>query len=552
MNESTTVDATIDLDSLGQEYVMLSKIFKQLTTLNDALTVLKRRTEIRRLLNQWSQAIHIQLRTASSPSKPLELMCEWLPQFNLWDRRFFKSVLSSSLSGELEKHVGKARLASWAQKQNLIHKDSVDTFCEELKLVAHYDRLVGGAQVEFRDHKIPLHSLHAFMEGPVRGTRQSAMRCYWQWFEENGPELDETFQSLVNLRTEQAQQLGWKSVAEFMYARYDRTAYRPNDIGHFRNTLRELLAPILDDISDRQHQLLSLDTLNAWDLAVFNSQGNPLPVNTPDWLWNRAQEIFPKVSSRFASLFQGPQAEVQLAPAIHRSLESSYGIRNDTPLIQLNTHGTMDDITRLSNAMTNILAQRTAHHSTYGVQMDLDRSFILQKVMAILCLPHVEFLFPEDAEQYRWTYLLRELRTANQLLMQDHFQQLIYSKPEASAGDRNGMWSRVEALYNPKINWGDLDHPAEGGAWHALSALFTQPFSEIGEVIAIPYGFQFLRFQQENPLRAQTRFEYLCDESFSPKAAQSFLDIKSFEPLDINTISHLMADIKRHAFSMMT
>ena len=33
-----------------------------------------------------------------------------------------------------------------------------------------------------------------------------------------------------------------------MYARYGRTAYQPSDIGRFRNDLRELLAPVLDDI----------------------------------------------------------------------------------------------------------------------------------------------------------------------------------------------------------------------------------------------------------------------------------------------------------------
>ena len=59
---------------------------------------------------------------------------------------FAKAVLNSSLTTELEKHLGKARLQSWSQKQNLIHKDSIDTFRQELKLVAHYDHLVGSAE----------------------------------------------------------------------------------------------------------------------------------------------------------------------------------------------------------------------------------------------------------------------------------------------------------------------------------------------------------------------------------------------------------------------
>ena len=233
-------------------------------------------------------------------------------------------------------------------------------------------------------------------------------------------------------------------------------------------------------------------------------------------------------------------------------MESSGQLTGEQLRITMNTEGTMRDVTALSDLMVEILAQRIANSTPFGVQIEPDRAFILKKVMAVLCLPHIEFLFPEDADQYRFTYLLRELQTLNERLMMDHFEQLVYSKPNASAGERNGMWNRVETLYNPKTNWGDLDFPAEGGAWMAKGNLFTRPFSGIGEALAIPYGFQFFQFQQENPLRAQTRFEYLCDESFGPQSSQSLLDIKSFKPLDINTIESLVSDIKRQAFSLMS
>ena len=550
MDESSENQPAIDLAELGHEYVMLSKIFKRLQSIEDAITILKRHAEIRRLFDQWTTDTRNQVRTTNSTH--MEQLCHWVPKFQLWDRRFYKAVLGSPLIDELEKRLGNSQIQSWAQKQKLIHKDSVDLVQQELKLVGHYDLLVGGAEVTYKDKTIPLRSLQAIIEGPVRNNRRTALHTYWNWFEENGPELDETYQSLLAIRTDLAHNLGWKSVSEFMYARYERTSYHAGEIGHFRNALREILSPILEDISNRQHQLLSLDTLQPWDVGAYHPQGNPLPVETKGWLWNRAQEIFPKVSSRFDSFFQSTHLDVQIAPDAHPSIES-HGKLSDTHLhITMNTEGTMGDITSLSNLMVEMLVQRVAQNSPYGVHISPDRAHILKKIMAILCLPHIEFLFPDEAEQFRLTYLLRELKTLNQRLMQDHFEQLVYSKPNATAGERNGMWNRVETLYDPKINWGNLECPAEGGAWQAQARLFTHPFSGIGEALAIPYGFQFFRFQQENPHRAQTRFEYLCDESFGPKSAQSLLDIKSFQPLDIKVIETLILDTKRQAFSMMT
>ena len=366
---------------------MLSKIFKRLQSIEDAITILKRHAEIRRLFDQWTTD------TRNRPDHqqyPYGTVVSLGAQVPIRDRRFYKAVLGSPSSMN-SKSDWATRKYSLGLKNKTIHKDSEDLVQQELKLVGHYDLLVGGAEVTYKDKTIPLRSLQAIIEGPVRNNRRTALHTYWNWFEENGPELDETYQSLLAIRTDLAHNLGWKSVSEFMYARYERTSYHAGEIGHFRNALREILSPILEDISNRQHQLLSLDTLQPWDVGAYHPQGNPLPVETKGWLWNRAQEIFPKVSSRFDSFFQSTHLDIQIAPDAHPSIES-HGKLSDTHLhITMNTEGTMGDITSLSNLMVEMLVQRVAQNSPYGVHISPDRAHILKKIMAILCLPHIEF-----------------------------------------------------------------------------------------------------------------------------------------------------------------
>lgn len=550
---------TPDFDAIAKEYSMLSKIFKQLTNPKECLTVLKRRDEI---LDQFAEWSHLQTKNFSKQTNSdrtkdgLALMQSWAPRIKTWDRRFIRAVLNSSVRSELEKVLGKHIFEVWTLSLKCHSKKIEDDCIKEAQLCTQYQVLLSSAEVEYKKENIPLNDLIQHMQSAYRNIREDAMTAYWSWFEDNATELDAIFDELVQTRHNMALKLGWKNFTELGYARLKRTEYSPTEIGHFRNYIREYLTPITQEISERQRQVLSLDEIMAWDESIYSIKGNPIPVGDKKWLLERSEEMLSKVSPRIGHLFQllneGKQIDIDNHP--HKSNQKINVMNSDSDFyLSFKSSKSHHDVGNLLKGVSDILQQRStrslphrAHRRTLP-----DLRAIIKNTLVILCLPHMEFLFGEDAEQYRWTYLLQQISSISEGTTADHFQNLVYSKPQATAYERNAMWNRVEGLYQPNKNWGDINHPARGAAWHAQASIFVSPFSEIGNSLAIPCALQFYITHQENPLRAMTRFEFLCEEGGKSNYTNNLNSIKSISPLKTESLNITIGDIKRLAFSMM-
>lgn len=58
----------------------------------------------------------------------------------------------------------------------------------------------------------------------------------------------------------------------------------------------------------------------------------------------------------------------------------------------------------------------------------------------------------------------------------DRFQHEVYANPDATPAERYEMWRRLEALYMPWTDYGDLAFPASGGRWLGQGHIFTTPW----------------------------------------------------------------------------
>jgi oligoendopeptidase F len=54
----------------------------------------------------------------------------------------------------------------------------------------------------------------------------------------------------------------------------------------------------------------------------------------------------------------------------------------------------------------------------------------------------------------------------------DHFQHLVYEKPEATPAERHAMWQEMEQMYLPWRDYGDLPYLVEGGFADVVEVVF--------------------------------------------------------------------------------
>ena len=49
--------------------------------------------------------------------------------------------------------------------------------------------------------------------------------------------------------------------------------------------------------------------------------------------------------------------------------------------------------------------------------------------------------------------------------MVDHFQHIVYDNPDLTPAERHNEWKKLEAVYRPYMNFGDVDFYASGRGW---------------------------------------------------------------------------------------
>jgi M3 family oligoendopeptidase len=118
--------------------------------------------------------------------------------------------------------------------------------------------------------------------------------------------------------------------------------------------------------------------------------------------------------------------------------------------------------------------------------------------LEFLAWPQMEKFFGADADRFRRIHLEQALLFIPYGVAVDHFQHLVYERPEATPAQRHGMWLEVERLYLPTRDYGDLPHVVDGGFWQFQRHIYLNPFYYIDYTLAQTCALQlWVRSQQD-------------------------------------------------------
>jgi len=112
--------------------------------------------------------------------------------------------------------------------------------------------------------------------------------------------------------------------------------------------------------------------------------------------------------------------------------------------------------------------------------------------LELLTWPHMERFFGADAERFRRLHLTESLLFLPYGVAVDHFQHLVYEKPDATPEERHAMWREMEKIYLPWRKYGDLAYPAKGGLWQRQLHIYGAPFYYIDYTLAQVVYFEVL------------------------------------------------------------
>lgn len=523
----------------------------------DRVEALKAFDAVRREYESWASHVHLQFsrNTQDETAKADRDYADRLsPVATDHEVTVKKRLLADPDRAGLEAIVTSHVVRLWEADTTTFDPRISTDLEEEARLSGEYTALLAAAKIAFDGKVLNLSGLVPYLQGMDRDVRHAAEKARWDFFEQNGAELDALYGKLVALRDRMAKTLGFDNYIELGYRRMRRTDYGPEQVAAFREKVLAYVTPLISALMERRRLKMGWDKVMAWDEALIDLQGNPEPAGDHDLLVARAETMFRDLdpSGEMADFY------VQMRDLGYLDLKNREGKAGGgfctsfptvgTPYIFANFNGTHNDIGVFTHEMGHAFQNWKSRDLPWIDQLwpTMEAAEIHSMGLEFLSWPQIgELVENGAAERYRRMHLIDALSFFPYGVCVDHFQHEIYAHPDMTPEERHQTWERLEKLYMPWRDWGDLAYPAKGGRWQAQLHIYRLPFYYIDYALAQCCALQLwlgARLDREGTLEIYRR---LCAEGGSKPFAQLVSEAGLTSPFEADVLAEVVHEAEQ-------
>ncbi|MEZ5993192.1 MAG: M3 family oligoendopeptidase [Planctomycetota bacterium] len=484
---------------------------------DDEIKILRSWEDQRRKLRTWSSLVGLKFNQDTrneDARKDRDYRDQISPKLIQLDNDMKARFLQSPNRTAFEQNFGPQAFALWNCDEKAYSPEIESEQVKISKLSSEYTELLSDAEFEFRGEKLNLPGLAKYAMADDRDTRREAWQLRWEWFANNSENLDRIFHELTQLRQQSAQKLGFKNYIELGYLRMHRVDYGIDDVKALRQQIIDEVVPLCSELIKQQGAELGVDKVMAWDESIHDAKGSPRPHGDHDWMVERAKEMFDDVGHGLGEFFR-LMCDKQLIDLKTRDGKAGGGFCTSfptygVPFVFANFNGTDHD----ARVFTHEMGHAFQNYSSRNQKLvdyqwpTFESAEIHSMSLEFITWPWMEKFFEDDADRFRRSHLIGSLLFLPYGTAVDHFQHLVYEKPEATPGERREMWQQMEHTYLPWRDFGGLPHVSDGGFWQAQRHIYNMPFYYIDYVLAQICALQFWVKSDEN--REQTMKDYVA------------------------------------------
>ena len=490
---------TPTIEEVTAEYNSINVALDQAETITAKKQALQQWDDLRRRLNSWSEltSLHFSQDTTNPDYKQAqEYSDELQPKLTALEIAIKQRLLASPDRAELESILGKHAFDLWSADVTTFEPVIEDDLVQESKLVNQYRELTASAKIEFQGETLNLSGIRKYTQDSDRQTRYQAEKARWNFFSQNQAMLDSIYDQLVKLRHKMAQKLGYENYIGLGYKRMQRIDYTEADVANYRQEVVDRVVPLAQKIIAQKANKLNLDTTYFWDESVFDLQGNPKPQGDHDWMLQQAQSMFnamhPELGSFFAMMNQGNFLDLKTRPGKAGGGFCTSFPTEGVPYIFANFNDTKDDVEVFTHEMGHAFQAWQSRNLAFDYLWPTYESCEIHSMsLEFLTWSQMNKFFGKNANRFREVHLAQSILFLPYGCAVDHFQHLVYAKPEATPQERSQMWQQMEACYLPWRQYGDLKYPAQGGLWQDKLHIYCYPFYYIDYTLALCCAMQF-------------------------------------------------------------
>lgn len=387
------------------------------------------------------------------------------------------------------------------------------------KLSSQYDKVMGGAQIEFRGQVYNLPQMGKFSMSKNRDDRREAAWAVDKFFQDHEQEIGDIYGQLVLLRDKAAKKLGFEDFTELGYLSLGRVDYDAKMVAGYRKQIADEVVPIAQKLYKQQAERIGIPfkDMKTYDYNLTFLSGNPTPRGGVKELTEKATKMYDEMSKETGEFFRFMQEhhllDLDSRPGKQPGGYMTFLPVQKFPFIFANFNGTDHDVNVLTHEMGHAFQGYLSRNIKPGDFRNptLESCEIHSMSMEFFAWPWMELFFEEDAEKYRFSHLTDSIEFLPYGITIDEFQHWVYKHPTATHDERCAAFREIEQRYTPNKKYDpEQKIGAKGGRWMQQSHVFGAPFYYIDYTLAQVCAFQFFVEMRKNREKAWKKYIRLC------------------------------------------
>ena len=442
------------------------------------------------------------------------------PLFAELDQSFSRLLTETPFRTQLEEKYGTLLFKNAEISLKSFSPEIIPETQSTNKLETTYQKLLASAQIDFEGEKRTISQMSPFKQSEDDNIRKNAWLAEGIFYKEHSEELDDIFDKMVKLRTEMAKKLGYDNFVELGYLQMMRNCYTPADIEKFRQAVVKYIVPVADRLYRELAKRTGFDyPLSFSDAALRFRDGNPKPVGTPEDILNTGKELYHGLSPE-TSEFIDTMLENELMDVLSKKGKAGGGYCTSfsdykLPFIFSNFNGTADDVEVITHEAGHAFAYYMARNIfPRSLQSPtLDACEIHSMTMEFFGWRKSDEFFGKDAAKFRYNHLFGAITFIPYGAMVDHFQHIVYQKPDMTPQQRHEVWAKLLNEYTPWLKLDGSPFYGEGRGWQRQMHIYENPFYYIDYCLAQTAALEFWCLMQKDHNTAWKKYMRLVKKA---------------------------------------
>lgn len=468
------------------------------------------------------------------------------PKLTDLSNQFDRLLLDSPWRYELEAFLGKQ--AFTILEENLLGFDSrlIPLMQEENVLLARYNQLTSNAAVLWNKELVKRTLMSSHAQSADREIRKKAALAISASWEEQRGELEEIYDQLVHNRHRQAQALGFPDYVALSYHLMRRIGYFPKDVSAFRDQVKKELSPFWAKLEMRRRDRLGLTHLYSWDNGIFFPEGNPRPIGDTNACLEATRKMYtglsPETAEYISFLLDNGLYDAEIRDGKRSGGYMTFFEKYRSPFIFANFDGTSENAYIMCHEGGHAFQGYLKRNEEIREQCWLTSEAAETHAMAMefFTYPYMPLFFGERAKDYYTMHQEDAVRLIISECLQDEFQQLVYERPDMSAGERNALWAQLEKAYFPGKDYSGNENLQKGCGWQRIPHMFHWPFYAIDYALAQVCALEYYEWMNRDPNGAWQSYLSFCRATGTASFPQLVKDAGLNDPFDSKTLHKLV------------